>query len=40
METVSRTISQLKAARLISLQAGHKLRLEDPEALQDMAEGD
>ena len=40
METVSRTISQLKAARLISLQAGHKLRLEDPDALQDMAEGD
>ena len=38
-ETVSRTFSQLKANGVIELLAGGKVRLADPTALQDIAEG-
>jgi CRP/FNR family transcriptional regulator len=39
METVSRTITELKAASLIAQEERHYVRLLDPERLQEIAEG-
>ena len=39
IETVSRELSALKAARLIQLTDTHTVRLLDPEQLEELAEG-